>query len=79
MAWEAVATPAYGHLQPMVPSEAHGADDVGGPGTTSNQGWPSVKHSVPQLAALVVGIVTGSQHVTPQTSPEPVERCCLDV
>jgi hypothetical protein len=78
VAREAVAPPAHGHLQPMVPSEGHGADDVGGPGTAGNQGWPSVKHPVPQLAALVVGIVTGTQHVTPQTSLEPDDSGCLD-
>src|SRR5678816_4494232 len=76
VAREAVAAPAHGHLQPMVPSEGYGADDVGRSGTAGNQGWPSVKHPVPQLAALVVGIVTGTQHVPPQSSLEPVDRCC---
>jgi hypothetical protein len=56
MARKAVPSSAHRYLQPIIPSKAHGAYDIGSPSTTGNQGWPTVKHAVPQLPTLVIGI-----------------------
>jgi hypothetical protein len=56
VAWKAVPTSAHRYLQPIIPSKVHGPYDVRGASTASNQGWATVKHAVPQLPTLIIGI-----------------------
>jgi hypothetical protein len=58
-------SPSHGHWQSILSGEVHGAHDVGRPGTSGDEGRPSVEHPVPQLAGLVVGIVARTQQLTP--------------
>jgi hypothetical protein len=57
VAWEAVASPAHGRLQSIIPGEFYCANNVRSPGTAGNQRWPSVKHPVPHLAGVIVALV----------------------
>src|SRR5262249_11064048 len=63
---EAMASPAHGGGQSVFPGEVHGANDVRRSGTAGNERWMSVKHPVPELPGLVVGVVARSYQLSAQ-------------
>jgi hypothetical protein len=65
-----VATAAHRDEQIVAAGELDGGDDIGHAGTAGDETRPSVDHAIPDLAGLLVAVLTGVQQVTAQAGPE---------
>ena len=61
-----MATATDGGEQIILPSKAHGGDDVGDIGAASDEQRPLVNHAVVELAGLFVLLVAALDEVTPE-------------
>jgi hypothetical protein len=61
-----VATPMHRHQQAVVPGEIDGGDDICGPSTAGDKGGAPVDHAVPDRASVLVGLVRGTEQLSPQ-------------
>jgi hypothetical protein len=61
-----VTSTPYGDLEIAVAAEARRRGHIGGAGAAGDQPWSSVDGAVPHGSGLVVVVVVGDDHLTPE-------------
>jgi hypothetical protein len=78
VAWNVVAAAAHRHQELMGVGELDRADDIGHPGTASDERRALVDHAVPDLAGISVAGVAGTEQLPAQADLQGFDGSLLD-